>query len=74
VQPPTYADVLAAAPVVRRHVPPPPLYEWPALSQALGCRYFLKHENHTPATAFKVRGGVYLVSRLTRRAERASRL
>jgi threonine dehydratase len=30
----------------------------------LGCRYYLKHENHTPTTAFKVRGGVYLVSRL----------
>ncbi len=62
---PTYADVLAAAPVVRRHLRPTPLYEWPALSRLLDCRYFLKHENHTPTTAFKVRGGVYLVSRLT---------
>jgi threonine dehydratase len=41
------------------------LYEWPALSRLLGCRYFLKHENHTPTTAFKVRGGIYLVSRLS---------
>lgn len=63
-QPPTYDDILAAAPVVHRHLPPTPLYEWPALSAALGCRFFLKHENHTPVTAFKVRGGVYLVSRL----------
>jgi threonine dehydratase len=31
----------------------------------LGCRYFLKHENHTPTTAFKVRGGLNLVSRLS---------
>jgi threonine dehydratase len=62
---PTYADVVAAAPVVRRHVRPTPLYEWPALSRLLGCRFYLKHENHTPTTAFKVRGGVYLVSRLT---------
>jgi threonine dehydratase len=61
---PTYDDVLAAAPVVRRHVKPTPLYEWPALSRLLGCRYFLKHENHTPTTAFKVRGGIHLVSRL----------
>src|SRR5438046_3193587 len=61
---PTYADVLAAAPVVHRYIRPTPLYEWPALSQLLGCRYFLKHENHTPTTAFKVRGGIYLVSRL----------
>lgn len=62
---PTYADVLAAAPIVHRHIKPTPLYEWPALSHLLGCRFFLKHENHTPTTAFKVRGGIYLVSRLT---------
>jgi threonine dehydratase len=61
---PTYADVLAAAPVVHSFLKPTPLYEWPALSRLLGCRYFLKHENHTPTTAFKVRGGLYLVSRL----------
>jgi threonine dehydratase len=62
---PIYADVLAAAAVVHRYIKPTPLYEWPELSRLLGCRYFLKHENHTPTTAFKVRGGVYLVSRLT---------
>src|SRR6266852_7954657 len=62
---PTFADIVAAADVVHRHVKPTPLYEWPALSRLLGCRYFLKHENHTPTTAFKVRGGIYLVSRLS---------
>src|SRR5579884_1027975 len=62
---PTYTDVLAAAPIVGRYLPPTPLYEWPALSQRLGCRYFLKHENHTPTTAFKVRGGIHLVARLS---------
>jgi threonine dehydratase len=61
---PEYADVVAAAPVVHQYVKPTPLYEWPALSRLLGCRYYLKHENHTPTTAFKVRGGIYLVSRL----------
>jgi len=61
---PTYEDVAAAAPVVHRYVRPTPLYEWAALSQLIGCRFFLKHENHTPTTAFKVRGGIYLVSRL----------
>src|SRR5204863_1050222 len=65
VQSPTYADVVAASAVVRQYVKPTPLYEWPALSQLLGCRYFLKHENHTPTTAFKVRGGIYLISRLS---------
>jgi threonine dehydratase len=62
---PTFADVVAAVPVVRAHIKPTPLYEWPALSRVLGCRYFLKHENHTPTTAFKVRGGINLVSRLS---------
>ncbi len=61
---PTYADVEAAAEVVWRHLVPTPLYEWPALSALLGCRYYLKHENHTPTTAFKVRGGVNLLARL----------
>jgi threonine dehydratase len=65
MKPPTYADVLAAAPVVHRYLKPTPLYEWPALSQLLGCQYFLKHENHTPTTAFKVRGGIHLVARLS---------
>src|SRR5438067_7577022 len=65
MEPPTYADVVAASAVVRRYLKPTPLYEWPALSQLLGCRYYLKHENHTPTTAFKVRGGIYLVSRLS---------
>src|SRR5262249_31567893 len=61
---PTYADIQAAAPIVHRYLRPTPLYEWPALSQQLGCRYYLKHENHTPTTAFKVRGGIHLVARL----------
>jgi threonine dehydratase len=65
VNPPTYEDVVAAAPVVHKYLKSTPLYEWPTLSRLLGCRYFLKHENHTPTTAFKVRGGIYLVSRLS---------
>jgi threonine dehydratase len=61
---PTYADVVAAAAVVRRHMLPTPLYEWSELSRLIGCRYYLKHENHTPTTAFKVRGGLNLVAGL----------
>jgi threonine dehydratase len=63
--PPSYADVLAAEPVVHRYLRPTALLEWPLLSEQLGCRFHLKHENHNPTTAFKVRGGVYLVSRLS---------
>ncbi len=62
---PTYDDVVAAAQVVHTYLKPTPLYEWPGLSRLLGCHYLLKHENHTPTTAFKVRGGIYLVSRLS---------
>jgi threonine dehydratase len=67
---PTYADILAAAPIVKRYVKSTPLYEWAALSELLGCRYYLKHENHTPTTAFKVRGGIYLISRLPEEQKR----
>ncbi|MCI0459491.1 MAG: threonine dehydratase [Gemmataceae bacterium] len=67
---PTYADVLAAEPVVHRFLKPTPLYEWPALSRLLGCRYFLKHENHTPTTAFKVRGGLNVIARLPQEQKR----
>jgi threonine dehydratase len=67
---PTYRDVVEAEALVRRYVKPTPLYEWPALSQLLGCRYFLKHENHTPTTAFKVRGGINLVARLPEEQKR----
>ena len=62
---PTYTDILAASPVVHRYLRPTPLYEWQGLSKLLGCRFYLKHENHTPTTAFKVRGGINLVSRLS---------
>jgi threonine dehydratase len=67
---PTYADVLAAEPLVHRYVKPTPLYEWQSLSQLLGCRFYLKHENHTPTTAFKVRGGINVVARLPEEQKR----
>jgi len=59
------ADVLDALPRVRAELKPTPLYEWSGLSELLGCRYFVKHENHQPVGAFKVRGGINLVSQLT---------
>ena len=59
------ADVQDALPRVRAELQPTLLYEWPGLSELLGCRYFVKHENHQPVGAFKVRGGINLVSQLT---------
>ncbi len=48
----------AAAQEVYRHMPPTPQYCWPLLSQRIGAEVWVKHENHTPLGAFKVRGGL----------------
>lgn len=63
--PVTYAQVLEAMPRVRAALKPTPLYEWSGLSELVGCHYFVKHENHQPVGAFKVRGGINLVSTLS---------
>jgi threonine dehydratase len=41
-----------------------PQYNWPQLREACGCEVWVKHENHTPTTAFKVRGGIVLIDAL----------
>lgn len=71
MQAPTFQDVQEAIPRVRQVLGPTPLYEWPGLSQLTGANFFLKHENHQPVGAFKVRGGINLVSTLSD-AERAA--
>lgn len=66
---PTLADLQDAAATVHAVMPPTPQYRWPLLEQALpaGTALWLKHENHTPLGAFKVRGGlVYLQRQLAR--------
>jgi threonine dehydratase len=62
---PGFEDVLRAREAIRRHLPRTPCYAYPTLSQQLGCELFVKHENHLPVGAFKVRGGVNLVSSLS---------
>jgi len=47
-------------------VPPTPAYAWPLLAQRLGTTVVVKHENHTPTGAFKVRGGLIYFDRLKR--------
>src|SRR5918997_1910018 len=64
-QVPTLADVLEARRRISPHLRPTPLYGYPALDQLLGAEIFVKHENHQPVGAFKVRGGVNLVSQLS---------
>jgi threonine dehydratase len=54
----TLEDIDAAAAVVYAHMPPTPQYRWPMLSERLGTEAWIKHENHTPVGAFKIRGGL----------------
>ena len=55
-----------AAELVHRTVPPTPQYCWPLLSQRLGAELWVKHENHTPTGAFKLRGGLVYLDDLKR--------
>jgi threonine dehydratase len=58
---PSLAELDAAAALVHATFAPTPQYRWPLLELRLGTRCWVKHENHTPVGAFKVRGGlVYL--------------
>ena len=52
--------------VVYGSMPPTPQYRWPGLSRRAGCEVWVKHENHTPTGAFKVRGGLALFDELHR--------
>jgi threonine dehydratase len=52
--------------VVRRFVPPTPQYVWPLLAEMVGTEVWVKHENHAPTGAFKVRGGLVYAERLRR--------
>jgi threonine dehydratase len=64
-QVPTLADVQAARRRIAPHLMPTPLLPHGALSELVGAEVFVKHENHLPTGAFKVRGGVNLVSQLS---------
>lgn len=53
-----------AAGIVGRSMPPTPQYAWPLLADRVGAEVWVKHENHTPTGAFKVRGGLVYAERL----------
>jgi threonine dehydratase len=61
------AELEAAVPLVRRVVPATLLRAWPLLAQRTGAQVWVKHENHTPIGAFKIRGGVTYLDALKRR-------
>ncbi|RMF00326.1 MAG: threonine dehydratase [Chloroflexi bacterium] len=62
---PTLHNILAARPHVYRHLKPTPLFPYAGLSQLIGAEVWVKHENHQPTGAFKVRGGLNLAAHLT---------
>jgi threonine dehydratase len=70
LQPPTIVDVLAARRRIAPFLPRTPLYRYPALDALVGTEVWVKHENHQPVGAFKVRGGVNLVAQLTEEERR----
>jgi threonine dehydratase len=63
---PTFKDVLEARSVIKRYLPETPLYSYPQLGKLLEAEVYVKHENHLPTCAFKVRGGINLISHLSR--------
>jgi threonine dehydratase len=54
----SHADLERARTIVYATMPPTPQYAWPLLCEACACEAWLKHENHTPVGAFKLRGGL----------------
>ena len=62
----TKTDLEAAAALVHSQMAPTPQYSWPLLNEATGCETWVKHENHGPTGAFKVRGGITFIDWLKR--------
>ena len=61
---PTLDEVRTARSLIYRFMPPTPQYSWPLLNRRLGTEVWLKHENHTPVGAFKIRGALVYFDRL----------
>ena len=63
---PTLSEIESAKALIRPHIRETPTYRWPLLESGLGCELWLKHENHTPVGAFKIRGGLVYMDELRR--------
>lgn len=61
---PTLAQIEDAQAIVYRHMVPTPQYSWPLINQRLGTETWIKHENHSPVGAFKLRGALVYIDRL----------
>ena len=67
---PSLAELESAAEIVYRSMSPTPQYRWALLEQRVGTTVWVKHENHTPTGAFKVRGGLVYLEELCRNGEK----
>ncbi len=65
----TLADIEAAAEIVYGQMQPTPQYQWPLLSRRLNTEVWVKHENHAPTGAFKIRGGLVYFDHLAQSQE-----
>lgn len=68
-----FDDLEAASRIVYAHMAPTPQYAWPLLRSRLGMEVVVKHENHTPIGAFKLRGGLVYMERLKRQRAHITR-
>lgn len=66
----TLDQIEAAANIVYEVMPPTPQYRWPLLCRRLGTDVWVKHENHTPVAAFKIRGGLFYFHELAERNDK----
>jgi threonine dehydratase len=64
-QMPEFTDVLLAQRRIRPYLPRTPLHSYPAVNALVGTKVYIKHENYQPVGAFKVRGGINLISQLS---------
>ncbi|MEM7057840.1 MAG: threonine dehydratase [Pseudomonadota bacterium] len=62
----TLEELEIAASLVYQHMPATPQFNWPLISDRVGSEVWVKHENHTPTGAFKVRGGLVYLDHLMR--------
>ena len=62
---PKFKDVLVAQRQIRPYLPRTPLHGYPAINNLVGTEVYIKHENYQPIGAFKVRGGINLISQLS---------
>lgn len=62
---PTLKDIIKASKNVYRYLAPTPLRHYQILSDMIGAEVWLKHENHNPTCAFKVRGGMHYIASLS---------